>query len=369
MKKILDKKRDENLVDESINAVTRVLGENEISEEGMMAATPRQSKRTVYDIPIDQIQPRAINDYSIRGIEELAGSIEKIGLQQPVIVRQNPGEGKKYILVAGERRYNAMLYNQHKFEKECDYVKAKLFTTIDAIILSDEEMENEKAIYADTNDYSRQITNYERILRMEPDAIDMQKESWQKKYVEKIYGPEKLEDFDSGKLKLKGNINEKCQYIVKCLLEKEPDLDISEKTVRNYLAFISRTCDTLRMAILKGTISLRDARELSWLPVNDQISAVDAALSSDTETYTSLLAKSQEYQSAGANSQRITEEEKFDRDYQKITKSLISTKKKFEKLDEEIANKRFTTKFQKDYIKKLRQIIKDISILEDMPME
>ena len=368
MKKIIDRNRENNLVDGPSDVVTRLLGPEELDAQAL-ASPIRESKRTVYDMPTDQIQARAINEYSISGIPELASSIEKIGLQQPVIVRKNPGEGKPYILVAGERRYNAMLYNQQKFEKECDFIKAKLFTTIDAVILTDEELENEESIYADTNDYSRQITNYERILRMEPDAIDMQKESWQRKYVEVIYGPEKVADFDAGKITLKGNINEKCQYIVKCLLQKEPDLDISEKTVRNYLAFISRTCDTLRMAILKGTITLRDARELSWLPTNDQITAVDAALSNNTEAFNDLLKKSQEYQSAGANSQRITEEEKFDRDYQKITKSLISTKRKFEKLDQELSQKRFTTKFQKDYVKKLRQIINDIGILEDMPME
>lgn len=58
-------------------------------------------------IPIDKILPNGDNFYSLDGLDELAGSIETIGLQQPLVVR--PIEGGKYELISGHRRRAAIL--------------------------------------------------------------------------------------------------------------------------------------------------------------------------------------------------------------------------------------------------------------------
>lgn len=47
-------------------------------------------------------QPRKVFDEA--AIEELAQSIQEHGIIQPIVVRKN---GKKYEIVAGERRYRA----------------------------------------------------------------------------------------------------------------------------------------------------------------------------------------------------------------------------------------------------------------------
>ena len=54
------------------------------------------------------IVPDQNNFYSMEGIEELAGNIELIGLQQPLRVRRAP-QGEVYILVSGHRRREAIL--------------------------------------------------------------------------------------------------------------------------------------------------------------------------------------------------------------------------------------------------------------------
>lgn len=58
-------------------------------------------------IPIEKILPNGENFYSLDGLDELAGSIETLGLQQPLLVR--PIEAGKYELISGHRRRAAIL--------------------------------------------------------------------------------------------------------------------------------------------------------------------------------------------------------------------------------------------------------------------
>lgn len=57
-------------------------------------------------IPLDLIDPDPNNFYSLEGLEELAGNIELIGLQQPLRVRPN---GERWTIVSGHRRRAAIL--------------------------------------------------------------------------------------------------------------------------------------------------------------------------------------------------------------------------------------------------------------------
>ena len=74
--------------------------------------TPDQTKdsiRTV-DLPLescafDPNQPRKYFDE--HALEELAASIERHGLLQPITVRRNPRKRGGYVIVAGERRFRA----------------------------------------------------------------------------------------------------------------------------------------------------------------------------------------------------------------------------------------------------------------------
>lgn len=58
------------------------------------------TEQIVY-IDLDRIDPDPANFYSLDGLDELAGNIELIGLQQPLRVRP---EGERYVIVSGHRR-------------------------------------------------------------------------------------------------------------------------------------------------------------------------------------------------------------------------------------------------------------------------
>ena len=68
---------------------------------------PDTGKEQIEYIDISRIDPDPDNFYSLDGLEELAGNIELIGLQQPIRVR--PGKDGRYIVVSGHRRRAAIL--------------------------------------------------------------------------------------------------------------------------------------------------------------------------------------------------------------------------------------------------------------------
>ena len=63
------------------------------------------TEQIVY-IDLDRIDPDPSNFYSLDGIDELAGNIELIGLQQPLRVRP---EGERFVIISGHRRRAACL--------------------------------------------------------------------------------------------------------------------------------------------------------------------------------------------------------------------------------------------------------------------
>ena len=75
---------------------------------------PDQSEQIVY-VDITLIDEDKNNFYSMDGIDELAASIELIGLQQPVRLRENPDMPGRYLLVSGHRRRRAFwsLYEEN----------------------------------------------------------------------------------------------------------------------------------------------------------------------------------------------------------------------------------------------------------------
>lgn len=68
------------------------------------------TREVIEYIPIDRIDPDPENFYSLDGINELAGNIELVGLQQPLRVRD--GERGHVIIVSGHRRRAAIMLIQ-----------------------------------------------------------------------------------------------------------------------------------------------------------------------------------------------------------------------------------------------------------------
>lgn len=64
-------------------------------------------KDMVLELPVDKILPNPFQprkNFDKTALEELAGSIKKHGLLQPIVVKQ---DGENYVIIAGERRFRA----------------------------------------------------------------------------------------------------------------------------------------------------------------------------------------------------------------------------------------------------------------------
>lgn len=68
---------------------------------------PDTGKQQIQYIDLALIDPNPDNFYSLEGIDELAGSIEMLGLQQPLLVR--PAQGGRYTVISGHRRRAALM--------------------------------------------------------------------------------------------------------------------------------------------------------------------------------------------------------------------------------------------------------------------
>lgn len=224
----------------------------------------------VYNIPLNQIHPRKVNAYAISDIGALAASIERSGLLQPSIVRED-GTGA-FDIVAGERRYTAFCALHDKYAD--DPVRSETWAYMPCVLLPPGA--DEETVYRDTNDYTRQLNNLQRIARIDPDRINLREAKWQEKYVGYAYGAAAIPKLYTGELSVKNNRRTKAKLIRFMALESEPDLDLAESTVRNYLAFWDRCGSVLRSAAMRGDVSVRDAQALSWLSDAEQALAVES---------------------------------------------------------------------------------------------
>ncbi|MGE8660185.1 MAG: ParB/RepB/Spo0J family partition protein [Achromobacter sp.] len=75
----------------------------EVTEE-----TPREYREALY--PRDDVIPSKTNPrkrFDQEALQELAGSLRKHGILQPILCREHPTEAGKLELIAGERRWRA----------------------------------------------------------------------------------------------------------------------------------------------------------------------------------------------------------------------------------------------------------------------
>lgn len=229
---------------------------------------------SLYALPLDQVHPRKVNAYAITDIERLAESIQRSGLLQPVIVKKDAPDS--YQLIAGERRFTAIKYLHEKYLSAGDTTKATLFNSIQAFVYENLPSVKEEQIYRDTNDYTRQMNTFQRIALLNPERIKMRNPYWQEEFVRRVYGEKKVISWKAGFVRVRGTQRERCKLVRAMLLEQNPDLDISEKTIRNYLAFFDRCNEDLRLATLMGKISIRDAMAISWNSSSEQTDAVNS---------------------------------------------------------------------------------------------
>ena len=106
-------------------------------------------------IPLDRIDPSSANLYGIREIEELAASIESMGLLHNLVVRRK--EGGRYEIISGERRYRACKLLRDGGNKSFETIPAKVEDA------QSDALAELKLIFA--NATARELTDYEKTVQ------------------------------------------------------------------------------------------------------------------------------------------------------------------------------------------------------------
>lgn len=196
-------------------------------------AAPEPERFEVRDIPIDKIKPSPKNEYLKTNIEELAASIEQLGLMHNLVVRELPGGA--YEIISGERRYRAcrLLYESGN----ADY--ATIPCKVDASVALIDEL---KLFHA--NATARVLTDYEKTVQAERIRAILR------------------ELKDSG-YPLKGRIRE----IVAGML------DVSPAQVGRMESIAKNLSDDFKRELEHENIGITDAYELSTMPGGEQAAA------------------------------------------------------------------------------------------------
>lgn len=132
----------------------------------------------------DPLQPR--KQFDENALQELANSIATYGLLSPIIVRPN---GEQYVIVAGERRYRALLRNKVRYahviiRDNVDYREVSLIENVQRENLN--PIEEAQALYflMEEKGYTQEelaqlvgksrpyITNQLRLLRLDEDTLN-----------------------------------------------------------------------------------------------------------------------------------------------------------------------------------------------------
>ena len=138
---------------------------------------PDVSDERVYEVNIEDIKDRKNNNFIKNKIDELAKSIEEIGLKQPIIIKPNgkDEEGNElFEVIAGHRRLAA-----YKLLKEKD---PKKYLKIPSYIIEGDALKDEEQIYIETNSTSRNITLYEALMNCNIAEIDFENQEFLEKY-------------------------------------------------------------------------------------------------------------------------------------------------------------------------------------------
>ena len=247
------------------------------------------SSRVEYnEVPIDDIVPRPINNYSQSRIENLAKSIRSTDdrLINPIVIvkpQDLPENSEilkkykqdnvdfsniKYIIVAGERRYRACLLNRKLKNEELTGTSAiNPYDTITANILTKEEAEHEEIYYKDSNDQSRQLTPVEGIIHIQSILTNINSDEDKRRCLVEMNGEENV--VKNPKEAAKSFRLDK--YIL-FYLSKELGIEgWEESTVRTYTKVV-KSCDpTVIEAVLAGEFPSNQARKICSFPLKTQI--------------------------------------------------------------------------------------------------
>lgn len=191
----------------------------------------------ILQIPLDQIVPNQRNEYGIRDIEELAESIEEVGLLHNLVVRER-ADGK-YELISGERRFQALTLLYSNGHEEWATVPCKIESE------AGDAMAELQLLIA--NIQTRDLTDYEKVYQAQR-------------------AKELLLDMKKSGYKFKGRTRENVALL----------LGVSTAQIGRIESIYNHLCPDFMTEFKAGNIGISTAYELSCLDNVEQTTAYNA---------------------------------------------------------------------------------------------
>ena len=273
-----------------------------------------EGKFKLLEINIDDIEPRPINNYIQSDIEELARSIRNTNnrLIYPIVLvrpedlpedskvlkkykKQGSKLNKKYIIVAGERRWRACMLNRQldaEVIKKNGALRNNYYDTITANVLSKAEAKNEELYYKDSNNKVRRLTPIEGLLCIQ-DALsnlnDKDKDvnvAKRNLLIKMNNNSEEGIDSDPDVAAKKFNM---MKYVMWYIKNEFGIKDWSESTIKQYLAVINNCHPDVIQAILKNEFSEGQSRRLTSIDKKYHPELLELYKTGDSKAYEEKL--------------------------------------------------------------------------------
>lgn len=327
-----------------------------------------RSRVTYNEVPIDDIVPRPINDYTQSRIENLAKSIRSTDnrLINPIVIvkpsdlpenseilrkykEEKVDVSKiKYIIVAGERRYRACLLNRELKAKELDAGIKNPYDTITANILTKEEALHEEIYYKDSNDQARQLTPIEGIKHIGTILEQINTDEDKRRCLVEMYGEENVVKNPSEAAKK----FRQDKYIL-YYLSKELGIEgWEESTIRTYTKVVKECDPTVIEAVLQGEFPANQARKIYSFNKEAQILLLEEYKKNKEKYQVALKALEQKSKKPQAT---IQGKAVIDKELKAINKKLSSSVKSIKTMEDELG------KTDRTKLKKLLDEIEKIS--------
>lgn len=228
---------------------------------------PKAGSISLMDVPLSIIKDRPVNRFIISDIEELAKSIEEVGLQQSVVLKQNIDEDDNitYTVCIGHRRLAAYRLLDKKYKDgRYRYISAKVLTPSEEL--------NEERAYLESNSQIRKLTLFEAIATVNPEEMNFDNESFKTKYLEYM---RKKDEYVENKDKF--NQESIQRYIAYLIEDIYPSLEINTGSLKRYIILCCKAIDDLKEKIFSGEIPLRWAVLYSGCNKEEQERIINSA--------------------------------------------------------------------------------------------
>ena len=349
------------------NVVTKLMNENNSKYHVDLS-------KEFPEIPLDYISFRPENEYSIQAINALADSIWEVGLLQPIIVYVgSEEEGKHYTLSDGERRFRALKVCKDRAVKENNKEKIEQFSLVKCKVLTKEQLKEEERIHHDANK-ARINTIFEIIARYKPQQPsvyfgDSDNNKNRKAYIERKYGEGGWNRYKNDEIKVKWNNNTLYDDIFLKFNEDYPQYQIQQGTVERYV----RTILSLSAKSIKAVnnenykLDWKKVVELSKLTNEEQDEVITKVIGGQSYD-NAIAAYRKESVKVKAEEDGDDKEISDDKYIVKLGKKFIDESNKATERIDAIKNKGFNGN-QKEYLKQLKKIQKEIKKLSEMPQK